>query len=168
MFTAAAAATGATVIAVDVSPPMAGHLRDRFGDADNVTVVEAGFLTYAHAGPPADFVHCRNALHQLPDFWKGIALAAHRDDAAARRHPAGARPRVRLRPARGRRVHPGLDGGRRRRSRRGWTPDELAEHVRLEFSTYRWLFEPMLERAGFEILEVDYVRRAYGAYTCRR
>ena len=37
--------------------------------------------------------------------------------------------------------------------RRGWTPDELAEHVRLEFSTYRWLFEPMLERAGFEILD---------------
>ena len=52
--------------------------------------------------------------------------------------------------------------------RRGWTPDELAEHVRIEFSTYRWLFEPMLERTGFEILEVDYVRRAYGAYTCRR
>ena len=52
--------------------------------------------------------------------------------------------------------------------RRGWTPDELAEHVRLEFSTYRWLFEPMLERTGFEILAVDYVRRAYGAYTCRR
>ena len=50
---------------------------------------------------------------------------------------------------------------------RGWTPDELAEHVRIEFSTYRWLFEPMLERVGFEILDVDYVRRAYGAYTCR-
>jgi hypothetical protein len=53
-------------------------------------------------------------------------------------------------------------------SRAGWTADELAEHVRLEYSTYSWLFEPMLERTGFEILERDYVRGAYGAYTCRR
>ena len=51
---------------------------------------------------------------------------------------------------------------------RGWTPDELAEHVRIEYSTYSWLFEPMLERTGFEILERAYVRGAYGAYTCRR
>ena len=36
---------------------------------------------------------------------------------------------------------------------RGWTADELAEHVRIEYSTYSWLFEPMLERTGFEILE---------------
>jgi hypothetical protein len=51
---------------------------------------------------------------------------------------------------------------------RGWTADELAEHVRLEHSTYSWLFEPMLERAGFRILDRHYVRAAYGAYTCRR
>ena len=52
---------------------------------------------------------------------------------------------------------------------RGWTRgDELAEHVRTEFSTYRWLFEPMLERVGFEILDREHRRGAYGAYTCRR
>jgi len=168
VFTAAAAATGATVIAVDVSPPMASHLRDRFGDADNVTVVEAGFLTYAHAGAPADFVHCRNALHQLPDFWKGIALARMRDML----RPEGI---LRVRdlvfdfdPDEADEFIPAWMEGGVDDPRRGWTPDELAEHVRLEFSTYRWLFEPMLERAGFEILTVEYARRAYGAYTCRR
>ena len=41
----------------------------------NVDVVQAGFTTYEHAGGPVDFVFTRNALHQLPDFWKGIALA---------------------------------------------------------------------------------------------
>jgi hypothetical protein len=51
---------------------------------------------------------------------------------------------------------------------RGWTADELAEHVRIEHSTYSWLFEPMLERTGFEILDRSYVRGAYGAFTCRR
>ena len=51
---------------------------------------------------------------------------------------------------------------------RGWTATELAEHVRIEYSTYSWLFEPMLERTGFEILDRDYAREAYGAYRCRR
>jgi len=51
---------------------------------------------------------------------------------------------------------------------RGWTAAEPAEHVRVEYSTFSWLFEPMLERCGFEILERGYVRRAYGAYTLRR
>jgi|ERR1039457_15691 trans-aconitate methyltransferase len=32
------------------------------------------FLSCQHAGPPADFVFTRNALHQLPDSWKAIAL----------------------------------------------------------------------------------------------
>ena len=50
----------------------------------------------------------------------------------------------------------------------GYTADELATHVRTEFSTFSWLFEPMLERAGFAILERRSVRGAYGAYTCRR
>ena len=39
VFTAAAAATGADVIAVDVSPAMVRHLRSQFADRRNVTVV---------------------------------------------------------------------------------------------------------------------------------
>ncbi|MEO6126615.1 MAG: class I SAM-dependent methyltransferase [Ilumatobacteraceae bacterium] len=34
--------------------------------------------------------------------------------------------------------------------------------------TPSWLFEPMLERVGFEILDKEYVRNAYGAYTLRK
>ncbi len=167
VFTGAAAATGATVIAVDVSPPMARHLEAQFADHRNVTVVRAGFLTYEHTGPPVEFVHCRNALHQLPDFWKGIALARIVEFLAP-----GAIVRVRdlvfeFEPAEADRFIPEWMAGGVDDPTRGWTPDELAEHVRIEFSTYRWLFEPMLERVGFEILDVDYVRRAYGAYTCR-
>jgi hypothetical protein len=43
---------------------------------------------------------------------------------------------------------------------------ESAEHIRTEFGTYRWLLEPMLAAAGFEIIDVGYERRLYGAYTC--
>jgi hypothetical protein len=38
----------------------------------NLECVQAGFLSYRHAGPPADAVYTRNALHQLPDFWKRV------------------------------------------------------------------------------------------------
>jgi len=172
VFTGAAAATGAHVIAVDVSPPMATHLREQFADRPNVIVVEAGFLTYDHfsgtaSSGPADFVYCRNALHQLPDFWKGIALSR----IASVLRPGGIF-RVRdlvfdFEPSEADEFIPAWMAGGVDDPKHGWTPDELAEHVRLEFSTYRWLFEAMLERTGFEILDVDYVRRAYGAYTCR-
>ena len=167
VFTAAAAATGATVIAVDVSPAMVRHLDAQFAGQPDVTVVPAGFLTYEHIGAPVEFVYCRNALHQLPDFWKGIALQR-----ITRYLAPGAIFRVRdlifdFEPAEADESIPAWMAGGVDDPARGWTPDELAEHVRIEFSTYRWLFEPMLERVGFEILDVDYVRRAYGAYTCR-
>jgi ubiquinone/menaquinone biosynthesis C-methylase UbiE len=51
-------------------------LRERAAAAGvaNLECVQAGFLSYQHAGPPADAVYTRNALHQLPDFWKALAL----------------------------------------------------------------------------------------------
>jgi len=48
----------------------------------------------------------------------------------------------------------------------GYTGEDYAEHIRTEFSTFRWLLEPMLAAAGFEILTVDFERHLYGAYTC--
>ncbi len=50
----------------------------------------------------------------------------------------------------------------------GWTADELAGHVRQEYSTYSWLLEAMLDHAGFEIIDRHFRRSVYGTYTCRR
>jgi hypothetical protein len=36
--------------------------------------VQAGFLSYEHAGDPPAAICTRNALHHLPDFWNAIAL----------------------------------------------------------------------------------------------
>jgi hypothetical protein len=49
----------------------------------------------------------------------------------------------------------------------GWTRAELEEHLRTEHSTFSWLLAPLLEHAGFEILDVDHRRGAYSTYTCR-
>jgi hypothetical protein len=50
----------------------------------------------------------------------------------------------------------------------GYTRADLAEHVRTEHSTYRWLLEPMLDRAGFSVEDADYGASVYAAYTCVR
>jgi FkbM family methyltransferase len=64
-FTLAAAPICARVIAVDVSPVMLDLLRDKLRrqGVSNVELVRAGFLTYEHAGEPADIVYSRYALH---------------------------------------------------------------------------------------------------------
>ena len=51
---------------------------------------------------------------------------------------------------------------------RGYTRADFVEHIRSEHSTFRWLFEPMLTATGFEILDVEYTRRTYARYLCRR
>jgi hypothetical protein len=43
----------------------------------------------------------------------------------------------------------------------GYTRADLAEHVRTEHSTYRWLLEPMLAAAGFEVVEAPFAGRVH-------
>ena len=75
-FALAAAPHVRRVVAVDVSPAMLTVARGRAAAAglSNIECVQAGFLSYQHTGRPADAVFTRNALHQLPDFWKALAL----------------------------------------------------------------------------------------------
>jgi hypothetical protein len=48
----------------------------------------------------------------------------------------------------------------------GYTRKDFATHICTEHSTFRWLFEPMLEAAGFEIVSTEFRGSVYGAYTC--
>ena len=51
----------------------------------------------------------------------------------------------------------------------GFDRDELETHLREEYSTFNWLLEPMIERAGFEILAAEYgTVRAYADYVCAK
>ncbi|MFY1670736.1 class I SAM-dependent methyltransferase [Plantactinospora sp. WMMB334] len=171
-FALAAAPRCRRVVAVDVSAAMLARLRagaDRAGLA-NVEVVRAGFLSYAHQGPPADVVHSRHALHQLPDLWKAVALTR----VAGMLRPGGV---LLLRdliysfdPAQlGEQVETWLSGASASTAD-GWTRAELATHVREEHSTFSWLLEPMLARAGFRIVAATASQdpATYASYLCVR
>ena len=156
------------VTAADVSPAMLAALRRKAAaaGADNLEIVRAGFLSYAHEGPPADGVFTRNALHQIPDFFKGIALTR----IAGILRPGGVLRLCDLvydfRPDAAGEIFGAWFAGAAENPAEGYTAADYAEHVRTEYSTYRWLLEPLIETAGFEITDVTFRGRTYGDYTC--
>jgi ubiquinone/menaquinone biosynthesis C-methylase UbiE len=169
-FALAAAPHVGRVVAADVSPAMLAMLRDRAAEARlaNIECVQAGFLSYEHTGVPADMVFTRNALHQLPDFWKALALQR----IAGLLRPGGV---LRLRdlifdfqPAEAGAVLDDWLDGAATDPGRGYTREDFAEHLRTEFSTFRWLLEPMLTATGFTIVTAEFDGAIYGAYTCIR
>lgn len=157
-FAVAAASVFDRVIAVDVSPVMLQRLgtKARAAGVTNLEVEQAGFVTYEHTGAPADAVYSRYALHHLPDFWKAVALErVHRIlrpggifrlwDVIYAFPAAEAEARVEAWCATG-----GIG------VETEWSRAELEEHVRDEHSTFTWLLEPMIERAGFVIEDARY------------
>jgi ubiquinone/menaquinone biosynthesis C-methylase UbiE len=167
-FALAAARRFGHVTAVDVSPAMLNQLEKRAAGAGltNLLCVQAGFLSYEHVGPPVDGVYTRNALHHLPDFWKALAFERiarmMRPGAVLRLHDliydfqAAEADQVLERWLDRAADEPAL----------GYTRADLAEHIRTEFSTFRWLLEPMIDAASFEIVTVTFSGSVYGAYTC--
>jgi ubiquinone/menaquinone biosynthesis C-methylase UbiE len=154
-FTVRVAAACARVTAVDVSPVMLRRLSAKVHELglDNVDVVQAGFLSYVHEGPPADVVYSRLALHHLPDSWKAVALARvwrmlrpggllRLWDVVYDFDPSEVVERIEAWYAT---AEDAVD--------EGWTRAELEEHVRDEHSTFTWLLEPMFERSGFEVVD---------------
>jgi len=124
----------------------------------------------ALAGEPADLLYSRFALHHLPDFWKAVALGRMADML----RPGGA---LRLWDVAynfeavdaERRIEAWISDVTTGDIERGWTRAELAEHVRDEHSTFTWLLEPMIERAGFETIDASYSDSGMSArYLCRK
>ncbi len=158
------------VHAVDVSNVMLAFCRSKAESANisNIRFHHAGFLTYEHQGDLDDVVVSRYALHHLPDFWKSVALK---------------RIRAMLKPG-------GLfyledvifsfDSNDYEHAIDGWvnettqssnssfTTQEFATHVKEEYSTYFWIIEGMLIRAGFEIEHKKINGREYATFECRK
>jgi ubiquinone/menaquinone biosynthesis C-methylase UbiE len=163
-FALAAAEVFESVTAVDVSPAMLNRIRQQAGP--NLTTVNAGFLTYQ--GEPVDAVYTRNALHQLPDFFKVLALQRIHDLLK----PNGV---LRLRdlvydfpPSEVDAHFQGWFDNAAADPEKGYTAEDYKTHIRTEFSTFRFLLEKMLDATGFDIVRVDFERGLYGAFTCVR
>jgi ubiquinone/menaquinone biosynthesis C-methylase UbiE len=170
-FTLAVAPHCARVIAADVSPVMLRALRDKVSASGhaNIDCVAAGFLTYEHVGEPVDFAYSRYALHHIPDFWKAMALVRLADsirpggvlrlwDVVYSFEPDEAEAKLE-------RWCASAGTG----TAAEWSRAELEEHVRDEHSTFTWLLEPMIERAGFQVEDAEYSADGiFAKYVARR
>ena len=159
-----------TVYAVDVSASMLACTRRRAArhNLSNMEFRRAGFLSYAHDGPPADMLVTKYAFHHLPDFWKSVALL-HMNEML---RPAGrlflsdvvfSFPMTEHRHE--------IDAWIARMAKpsgEGFTAADFATHVRDEHSTYDWILEGLIERAGFRIDRKDRWDAVYADYTCTK
>ena len=157
------------IYGVDVSKAMLGRARRKAKRAGlaNLEFHHGGFLTYEHRAPPVDATVSVAALHHLPDFWKLVGL--HR--VASMLKPGG---RLYLfdvvfsfdiaqyesavkRFIRTMTAHMGPEG-----------QSEAETHVREEYSTWGWIMEGLLEKAGFQIDDVSYKQGCLAEYLCTR
>lgn len=161
---------GAEVHFVDVSSTMLDYARQKAQESqlNNVHFHHAGFLTYDYSPEVADIVISKFALHHLPDFWKQVALTRiakmlkpggllYLHDIVFSFDPKDYDNQIESWIKRVARSHD-----------EGFTKEEFEMHVREEYSTYGWILEGMLQRAGFEIIEANYPFHEYANYICRK
>lgn len=164
-----AAAICRRVIAVDPSAAMLDYVRqkaDRRG-LPNIEYVQRGFLTYDHKGDLADIAVTRHAVHHLPDFWKVEALR-HVHAVLA---PGGVFFLQELvysfEPDEAETAINKWIGNVPAQDQGTFSRALFEEHVREKYSTYSWIFEAMLRRAGFEIREASYSdTQTHARYLC--
>jgi cyclopropane fatty-acyl-phospholipid synthase-like methyltransferase len=138
------------VFAVDISQAMLDRCAEKASAAGlrNIEVCCAGFLTYEHKKDPVDAIISVAALHHLPDFWKAVAL---------KRMYHMLKPGGKLFlfdvvfsfPVES--YQSELDNwvnGMRRQAGQAMA-EETVIHIRDEYSTFDWVMDGMIERAGF-------------------
>ncbi len=157
------------VHALDISQAMLDYAREKAArrGAGEISFSRAGFLGYTHDGPPPTAAVSQLALHHLPDFWKLVALTKIHDMLAD-----GGRFFLRdivfaVQPAS---FIAAIDHAieAMRKSCGDAAARDYERHVRQEYSTYDWIMEEMLYRAGFNIQRADYGGLFIASYLCTK
>jgi len=166
-FVMQAARRCARVYAVDVSKIMLDRAESKATKAGltNIEFRHAGFLTYEHTSQSVDAIVTTFAFHHLPDFWKGIALK---------------RINKILKPGGQFYIHDVImeegntidniqalidkleaAGGKR-------LQDDAERHFKDEYSTYDWVMDGLLLRAGFRVKSKNMDGGVLGTYICTK
>ncbi len=166
-FAICAAAFSRKVYAVDVSQAMLAYAREKavLQGISNITFCHGGFLTYVHEDDPVDCIVSSLALHHLPDFWKGVAL---------QRLYAMLKPEGRLflydvvysEDDYEADISAWIASLEKRGGQKAL--EDVGMHVQEEYSTFTWIMESLLEKAGFMIDTVHYDKGVLAQYVCTK
>jgi len=155
------------VYAIDVSQAMIDLAAAKAIKAgtSNIEFHHAGFLTYVHNDSPVDAVVTTFAFHHLPDFWKGIALK---------------RVNNMLKSGGQLYIHDVILKEINALENIATFIDKLAtaggtllredteRHFKDEYSTYDWVMDGLLFRAGFTIKSKHIDDGVLGTYICTK
>jgi len=165
-FALAAAACGAKVIAVDISPAMlafAGRKSEEM-KLNNIDFRRASYLTHQQPDSSVDFVVTKFALHHLPDFWKVAAL--RRISRSLKVGGLFYLQDIVFSFEVDSQVSE-LENWIEIATRNGsFSREEFEVHIREEFSTYGFLMEQILSTAGFRIKAANYCSKVQAEFLC--
>ena len=165
-FVRAAAEAGMAATAVDVSPGMLQYVRRKAEEDGLPTIVtqHAGFLTMSFPAATFDAAISGAVLHHLPDAWKLKALL----NTAYVLKPGGQFILRDVVFTPGSDADPEVCFKRFAESIPAVMRTEAARHVAREFSTFDWIMQGLLKRAGFEILSTTQPLDDFLVYHCRK
>ena len=156
------------VYAVDVSEAMLAYTRQKAEQAgiSNVVFCKGGFLTYEHPDAPVDAVVSSAALHHLPDMWKWAGLLN-----VSKMLKVGGKFYLFdvVFPTAADYASYYEDWVSTFTEKVGMEfADEVETHIRNEYSTFDWIMEGLLRRAGFHIDSADYTDGFGATYLCTK
>ena len=157
------------IYAVDVSEAMIDCARNKAKKQGimNIEFINSGFLSYEHKFESADIVLSKAALHHLPDFWKQIALLKMNKmlkmdgilylfDIVFHFPPSEYKEKINNWISNFEKVA----GSKVKK--------EIEIHIKEEFSTFNWIMEEMLSKAGFAIDKIVTPDGMQTEYFCRK
>jgi ubiquinone/menaquinone biosynthesis C-methylase UbiE len=164
IFAREAAKRGLEVHAADISETMIAYARKQTREYP-ISFHHAGFLTLDLPGGSIDAITTTYAFHHLPDYWKGIALK--RLNGMLR---GGGQFYLRDVILQEDDSLENIERLIREQEERGgdFLREDAVGHFRDENSTYEWVMDGLLERAGFSIEAKEYLGGVIGTYFCRK
>jgi len=157
------------IFAVDVSQVMITQAKRKVEEKgiSNIEFVNSGFLSYEHEAEPADVILTKAAFHHLPDFWKQIALlrmnkmlkmggALYIFDVVFHFEPSDYLSKI----------SQWVSGFEEKAGKE--FKAEVETHIRDEFSTFSWIIEGMLAKAGFKVVKSRNADGFITEYFCQK
>jgi len=166
-FVVEAARRGARVHAIDVSQTMLARAKSK-ADQEGVSGIEfhiAGFLTFEHPDSSVDFIVSTFAFHHLPDFWKGVSLKR-----IYRMLKAGSHFYIHdvIIEETDSLENIALFIDKQKEAGGDFLREDAEGHFRDEYSTYDWVMDGLLSRAGFSVSSKHIEGGVIGTYLCRK
>ncbi len=162
------------VLALDISPGMLEFAREkaRSRKRDNITFVNGGFLTFDCGNEPFDTVVSQLVLHHLPDFWKLTALkninSMLKENGRFYLKDIVYSSEIEDYDAFFSSILENMQEKAKDDPLADSILNEVIVHIREEFSTFDWVMEGLLEKAGFRIEEAHYKEGFMASYLCSK